>query len=139
MAAASATAELQLFRFDGADARLGVDVVGPDRDLPALPGAGGDAEFLQGQGCQAAGHLLAGGHDGIVFPRIVQRADAGAILHQLVGDAGHGRYDDGDLMAGIDFHLDLARHILDAVDVADRCAAEFENDPRHYRIAALLP
>ena len=41
--------------------------------------------------------------------------------------------------AGIDFHLDLARHILDAVDVADRCAAEFENDPRHCRIAALLP
>jgi hypothetical protein len=34
-------------------------------------------------------------------------------------------------MAGPDLGLHLARHIPDAVDVADRRAAEFENDPRH--------
>ena len=130
-------AALELVRLDAADARLAVDAVGADRDLPAQPGAGLDAELLQRERQQADGHLLAGRDDDIVFARVVQRADAGVTVDQLVGGAGHGRDDDGDLVAGIDFAFDLARDILDAVDVGDRGAAEFQNDPRHCRIAAL--
>jgi hypothetical protein len=36
-----------------------MDIIGPNPDLPALPGAGGDAKLLQCQGRQAAGHLFA--------------------------------------------------------------------------------
>ena len=50
---------------------------------------------------------------------------------QLVGGAGHGRDDDGHLVAGVDLALDVARDIADALDVGDRRAAEFHDHGRH--------
>ena len=50
---------------------------------------------------------------------------------QLVGRAGHGRDHDGDLVAGVDLALDVARHVADAVDVGDRGSAEFHHQASH--------
>ena len=77
------------------------------------------------------GHLLAGGDHGVVFARVVQRRRVAAPGDQLVGLAGHGRDHDGDLVAGIDLALDVARDVADAVDVGDRRAAEFHHQPGH--------
>ena len=55
---------------------------------------------------------------------------SGGLAHpgdQLVGDAGHGRDDDGDLVAGVDLALDVARDVADALDVGDRRAAELHD------------
>ena len=81
------------------DARLAVRVVGVDRDLPAQPGARLDPDFLQRDGQQAGGDLLAGGHHGVVFPGVVQGRQRLAPGDQLVGLAGHGRDHHGDLVA----------------------------------------
>ena len=88
----------QLRALDRRDARLAVRGVGEDRDLPALPGAGLDADLLQRDRQQAGGHLLAGGHHGVVLPRVVQRRQLLAPGDQLVGDAGHGGDHDRDLL-----------------------------------------
>ena len=50
---------------------------------------------------------------------------------QLVGLAGHGRDHDGDLVAGVDLALDVARDIADAVDIGDRGSAEFHHQAGH--------
>ncbi len=107
---------------------------GQDRQLPALPGARIDADVLQHDREQAGSHLFAGGDDGIVFARIEQMPLAGggfAPLHQPVGRARHRRDDDGDLMAGVDLALDVARDIADAVDIGDRRSAEFHDQTSH--------
>ena len=116
---------------DVLDARHAVRIVGDDGDLPALPGARGDAHRLQHDGEQAGGDLLAGGDDGVVLARVVQ---GGGLAHpgdQLIGDARHGRDDDGDLVAGIDLALDVARDVADALDVGNRGAAELHDEDRH--------
>ena len=119
------------------DARRAMGVVGADRDLPALPGAGIDAHRLQRDGQKAGRHLLAGRDDRVVFARIVEGRLAPRpwrILHpadQLVGLAGHGGDDDRDLVAGIDLAFDVAGHIADAVEVGDGRAAEFHHDAGH--------
>jgi hypothetical protein len=48
---------------DFKNTRRAMGVVGPDRDLPALPGAGIDTDILQCHRQKARGHLLAGGND----------------------------------------------------------------------------
>ena len=113
------------------DARHAVRVVGDDGDLPALPGARLHAHRLQHDGEQAGRHLLAGGDDGVVLARIVQGRGLAHPGDQLVGGAGHGRDDDGHLVAGIDLALDVARDVADALDVGDRRAAEFHDHERH--------
>ena len=50
---------------------------------------------------------------------------------QLVGDAGHGRDHDGDVIAGVDLALDVARHVADAVEIGDRRPAEFHHQASH--------
>ena len=50
---------------------------------------------------------------------------------QLVGLAGHGRDHDGDLVAGVDLALHVARDVADALDVGDRRAAEFHHQTGH--------
>ena len=78
------------------------------------------------------GHLLARGDDGVVFARVV--AAARPRLHpgdELVGLAGHGRDDDGDLMAGVDLALDMAGDVADALDIGDGRAAEFHHETGH--------
>ena len=118
----------QFGALDAGDARLAVRVVGADRDLPAQPGARLDPGFLQRDRQQAGGHLLAGGDDGVVFARVVQRRQSLAVRHELVGGAGHGRDHDRDLVAGLDLALDAAGDVADAVEVGDRGAAEFHHD-----------
>ena len=120
------------------DARGAMRIVGLDRDLPALPGARVDADRLQHERQQPRRHLLARGDHGVVLPGIVD-VEVGALglrrfpdpADQLVGLAGHGRDDDGDLMAGIDLAFDMARDVADAADVGHGRSAEFHHDARH--------
>ena len=121
----------QLGALDRGDAGLAVGVVGADRDLPALPGAGFDADLLQGDREQAGGHLFAGGDHCVVFARVVQRRQRLAPADELVGGAGHGGDDDGDLVAGVALALDARGDGADAVEVGDRRAAEFHHDAGH--------
>ncbi len=116
---------------DVEDARRGVRVVGQDRQLPALPGARIDAHALQHHREQPGGDLLAGRDDGVVFARVMQRRGVAAPGDQLIGHARHGRDDDGDIVAGIDLALDVARDVADAVEIGDRRSAEFHHQPSH--------
>ena len=80
---------------------------------------------------QPGGDLLAGRHHGVVFARVVQHRRLPAPFDQLIGDAGHGRDHDGDVMAGVDLALDVARDVADAVEIGDRRSAEFHHQPSH--------
>ncbi len=124
-------ARLNFVRVDAGDARLGMDIVGVDGDLPTLPGSGGNADILQRQGKQARRHLFAGGDDGVVFPGVIELGNVIHITDELIGHPGHGRYHHGDLMARVDLGFDALRHRLDTVDVGYRSAAEFLHDQRH--------
>ena len=106
-------------------------VAGLDRDLPALPGARLDADRLQRDRQQPGRDLFAGGDHGVVFARVMHRRGLAAPCDQFVGLAGHRRHHDGDVMAGLDLALDMARDVADAVDVGDGCAAEFHDEPAH--------
>ena len=121
----------QLVAVDAENARRAVRVRGQDRNLPALPGAGVDADVLQRDRQQAGGDLLAGGDHGVVFAGVVQRRGLAAPGDELVGRARHGRDHDGDLMAGVDLALDVARDVADAVDIGDRGSAEFHHQTGH--------
>src|SRR4029077_7759888 len=116
------------------DARGGMRVRGQDRQLPAQPGSGVDIRVLQHDGEQAGRHLFAGGDHSVIFPRVenvtlLQRLFAPG--DKLIGGARHGRDYDGDLMAGVDLALDVARHVADAVDIGDRRSAEFHHQTGH--------
>ncbi len=106
-------------------------IVGQDRELPALPGAGVDAHALQHDGEQPGGDLLAGRHHGVVFARVVQHGGLAAPGHQLIGHARHGGDHDGNVIAGSDLALDVARHVADVVEIGDRRSAEFHYQPCH--------
>ena len=121
----------QFVAVDLDDARGAVRVVGQDRQLPALPGARFDAHAFQHDGEQAGGDLLAGRHHGVVFARVVQDGGLPAPLDQLVGRAGHGGDHDGNVVAGVDLALDVARDVADAVEIGDRRSAEFHHQPCH--------
>ena len=114
-------------------------VVGQDRQLPALPGAGIDADAFEHDGEQPGGDLFAGRHHGVVFARVVQHCRLPAPLDQLVGHAGHGRDHDGDIIAGIDLALDVARDVADAVEIGDRRPAEFHHQASHDVIEPDVP
>ena len=86
---------------------------------------------LQRQREQSGGDLLAGGDHRVVFAGVVQRRGGAAPVDQLIGRAGHGGDHDGDLVAGVDLALDVARHVADAVDVGDRRSAELHHQPGH--------
>jgi hypothetical protein len=102
-----------------------------ERNLPALPGARLHAHRLQRDGQQAGGHLFARGDHGVIFALVIERIGLLAPADQFVGLAGHGRDDDGNIIAGIDLAFDVARDILDALDVGDRGAAEFHHEAGH--------
>ena len=61
----------------------------------------------------------------------MQRRGLATPFDQLIGRAGHGRDHDGDLMAGVDLALDVARDVADAVDIGDRRSAEFHHQTGH--------
>ena len=69
----------------------------------------------------------------VVFAGVVQRRQVGAPLDQLVGHAGHGGDDDGDLVAAVDLALDALGDVADTVEVGDGGAAEFHHDAGHGR------
>ena len=71
---------------------------------------------------------LAGGHDRVVFARVVQRRGVAAPADQFVGLAGHGGDHDGHVVTGVEFALHMARDVADAVDIGDRRSAEFQHE-----------
>jgi hypothetical protein len=113
----------------------GVSVGRQDRQLPALPRAGIDAQSLEHNGQQSGGNLLARGHHRIVFARVVQGRRLAAPGHQPIGCPGHGRDHDRHLMAGVDLALDVSRDIVDVLDIGNRSAAEFHNQAGHGGLA----
>ena len=100
---------------------------GLDRDLPALPGAGLNAQGLQGDGQQAGRDLLAGGDHGVIFAGVVQGGRLRTPADQFIGLAGHGGDDHGHVMASVHLALDVVRNIADAVYIGDGRAAEFHD------------
>src|SRR5262249_43554043 len=127
----------ELGRVDRVDARLPMDVVGADRDLPAEPGTRIQPEILQCQRHEPGGHLLAGRDDDVILARIVQLAHLPRPIDELVGRAGHGRDEDGNFTAGLRLPLDAQGGVPDALKVGDRGPAEFLDDTRH--LAVLMP
>ena len=121
----------QFAPIDLADAGAAMGVVGVDRNLPALPRSGRHPDRLQHNGKKPRGDLLARGHHGVVFARVMQRCRRAAPFHQLVGHARQGGDDDGDLMAGVDLALDVARDVADAVEIGDRGSAELHHQAAH--------
>ena len=71
--------------------------------------------------------LLAGGDHHVIFPRVVERRQFARPADELVRLAGHGRDDDGDLMAAVDLPLHQRGHVADAVEIGHRRAAEFHH------------
>lgn len=121
----------QLGAVDLENPRRSMGVAGPDRDLPALPGARLNAEALQRDRKQPGGDLLAGGHHGVIFARVMHRRGVAAPFHQLIGLAGHRRHHHGDVMAGIDLTLHMACDVADTIDIGDGCTAEFHHEAAH--------
>jgi hypothetical protein len=121
----------QIGGINAKDAGGAVGIVGAQRDLPAGPGTGLHADGLQRDGEQSRGHLFAGGHDRIVFARIVQWREGLAPGHKLIGRAGHGGDDNGHLVAGFHLALDAVGDISDAVEIGDGGAAELHHDAGH--------
>ena len=128
-----ALAELadQALGLDRLDAGGAVARVGAERHLPALPAAGGDAHLLQGQRHQAGGDVLAGGDHGVVLAGVEEERGLADPADELVGLAGHGGDDDGDVVAALDLALDLGGRVADAVEVGDAGAAEFHHQTGH--------
>ena len=116
---------------DRLDAGGAVAGVGAQRHLPALPAARGHAHLLQGQRHQPGGDVLARGDHGVVFARIVEERGLAHPGDELVGLAGHGRDDDGHVVAALDLALDLAGRVADALEVGHAGAAEFHHEPGH--------
>jgi hypothetical protein len=121
----------QFSAIDVKNSRRGMGIAGLDRDLPALPGAGLNADRLQGNCKESRGDLLAGGHHRVIFAGVVHRRGFAAPVDQFIGLAGHRRDDDGDVVAGIDLALDVTGDVADAFDVGDGRAAEFHHEATH--------
>ena len=102
-----------------------------NRNLPALPRAGGDAHVLQDNREQARCHLFAGGDDRIIFARVIQGRALFAPGDQLIGLARHGGDDHGHIVASGDLALHMARDILNALNIGDGRAAEFHDQTGH--------
>ena len=113
------------------NASRAVRVVGQDRQLPTLPGACIDSHSFENDRQESGSDLFAGGHDRVVFARIMQHGCLAAPFNQLVGDSRHCGNNDRHIVAGIDLALDVPRHIADAVKIGDGCSAEFHHQSSH--------
>ena len=108
-----------------------------DRNLPALPGARLDAHFAERQRQQAGCHLFARSDHRIIFGLIIDRVVGdrfgrlAAPAHQFVGLAGHGRDDNGHLIAGLHLTLHMLGDVADAFNIGDGRAAEFHYQTGH--------
>ena len=128
---ASGKAILEAAPVDLHDAGGAMRIIGQDRNLPALPRAGIDSNVLQRDRQQPRGDLLAGGHHHVVLAGVMQGREFPRPADQLVSGAGHGRDHHGNLVACVDFALDVAGDVPDARDVGDRSPAEFHHQPCH--------
>ena len=104
---------------------------GHDWNLPTRPRTGFKSKRLQDDGEKSRSHLFAGGNDGIVFPRIMKERGFLDPGDKLVGGAGHGGYDDGNVVAAIDLTLDVKRHVANPLDVGDGRPTEFHYNNSH--------
>jgi hypothetical protein len=104
---------------------------GADRQLPAHIGTRVQPHALQGDGEQAARHLLARGDDDVIFARIVKGGGFLAELDQPIGFPGHRRDDDRDLIAALRLAPDEPRDMADALASRHRRAAELHHDAWH--------
>ena len=77
--------------------------------------------------------LLARRHDRVVFLLVVEFRDFVDPGDKLIRHPGHGRNDDGNLVAFLDHALHALGDVSDALDIRDRRTAEFENQTCHNR------
>ena len=80
---------------------------------------------------EAGGDVLAGGDDGVVLAGVEEERGLADPADELVGLAGHGGDDDGDVVAALDLALHLGGGVADAVEVGDAGAAEFHHQTGH--------
>ncbi len=113
------------------DAPAGVGAGGEDARLAAGDGAGVLAEFVEGDGEESDGLLLAGGekHVELTFGRIFGKLLGH--LDQVVSHAGHGGNDGDDLVSLLAGAFHPRGDIADPVERADGGAAVFLNDECH--------
>ena len=119
------------------DARRRVRIGGVNRQLPALPRSGVDADGFERDRQQTGRDLLAGRYYGVVLARIVQHCCVPAPFDQPVGGPRHRGSHHRDLVAGVDLTLDVAGNVADVLDIGDRGAAEFHHQAGHGRIVTL--
>ena len=99
------TAE-QIIDLNRLDSGVAVGIVGPKRNLPALPGTGRYTHVLEHQSEQPGGHLLPRGDHGIVLAQIIKSCAFAHLGDQPIGHASHGGDDDRDVVALLHLRLD---------------------------------
>ena len=93
-------------------------IIRVDRHLPTQPGACLYAQVLQRQRHQAACYLLARRDDGIVFARIMQRADLVHLGDEVIRDTRHGGQHDGNFIAPVMLPLYKGGNMPDTIKIA---------------------
>ena len=116
---------------DACNARGAMGIAAIERDLPALPGAGWNADVIEHDRQKPGCHLLTGSHDDIVLLGIIEGCAFLAPGNQFIGLARHGRDNHGHIMPGVPLTLDVPCHILDAFDRGDGGSAEFHHETGH--------
>src|SRR5690606_30801094 len=91
-----------------------------------------DAHLGEDDGHQPGRDLLAGGHNRIIFARVVELAGLIDPADQLIGFTRHGRNHDGNLVTGLHLAFDMTRSLADALDIGYRSATEFDDDAGHF-------
>jgi hypothetical protein len=118
------------FAVDALDSRLGMGIVGVDRQLPAQPRTAFRAHRLKRQRQEAAGHLLTAGHHHVILGGSYSAlASRQKLTSRSV--SRHGRHHNRHLMSRFLLALDDTRHAPDALGAGHRGAAEFHHDPGH--------
>lgn len=74
--------------------------------------------------------LLTRRHEGVELAAVRARGKVARLTDELVGGATHGGYGDDETFALLDFATDAARHLADAVEIADARPAELPDARR---------
>ena len=104
-----------------------------------MPGARRHSHVLKHDGQKPRRYLLARGDNGIIFAGVMHWRCFLAPGHQLVSGAGHGRDDDGHMVARLHLAQDMARHIADTPDIRNRSASKLHNQTAHRPKSFLIP
>jgi hypothetical protein len=118
------------------DARSRMSIGRQNRQLPPLPGPCIYAHPFEHDREKTSGYLLARGHHGIVFPRVMQDRPLPAPRHELIGHARHGGDHDRHLMARTHLAFDMPRDVADALHIGNGGAAELHHQPGHNSLRA---